>query len=52
MLAEQADSMVTCQAIIQETMELGLDIDVQASQAERKNQSRQIWLDNVEACIL
>ena len=34
-LAEQADSMVTCRAIIHETMELGLDIDAVADQAER-----------------
>ena len=33
-------------------MEFGLDIDAHADQHERQKQARQIWLENVEACML
>ena len=43
-IAEQADSLVTCKAIIKETMQFGLEIDSFASDKERQKQTKQIWL--------
>ena len=50
-VAEQGDSMVTCQAIISETMHLGLEIDQFADEKERKKQARTIWLEDVDGCL-
>jgi len=43
-LAEQADSLVTCKAIIKETMQFGLEVESFASDAEREKQTKRIWL--------
>lgn len=43
-LAEQADSLVTCKAIVQQTMNFGLEIDSFASEKEKQKLTKEIWL--------
>ena len=43
--------MVTCKAIISETMNLGLELDQFADEKERNKQTRAIWLKNVDGCL-
>ena len=50
-LAEQADSLQTCKAIIKETMDFGLNLDSFMDDKEKKKQTRQTWLENVDACV-
>ena len=50
-LAEQGDSLVTCKAIVKETMDHGLDLDEFMNEKEKKKQTRQIWLENIDACV-
>lgn len=50
-MAEQGDSLLTCKAIVKETMDYGLDLDDFVDEKEKKKQMRQIWLENVDACV-
>ncbi len=51
MLAEQADSLQTCKAIVKETIDFGMNLDSFMDEKEKKKQTRQIWLENVDACV-
>lgn len=43
--------MITCKAIVKETMDFGLELDEFMDEKEKKKQTRQVWLENVDACI-
>ena len=43
--------METCKAIVKETMDFGLGLDSFLDEKEKKKYARQVWLENVDACV-
>lgn len=53
MSAEESGSLVTCRAIIKETMDYGMDETLQhtTDEHEKNKEMRKIWKENAEECV-
>ena len=50
MIAEQGDSLMTCRAIVKETIDFGIiENDDYMDEKEKKRVTRQTWLENIDA---
>lgn len=47
--AEKAGSIITCKAIVKETMSLGIDGEL--SEKEQIKQKKLLWLENIDLAI-